>query len=61
MDRISTFLREVRVELAKVSWPTRSQLLRYTGVVLGLCFFFAMYLGSIDAGLTWLIGRFVVR
>jgi preprotein translocase subunit SecE len=28
------FLREVRVELKKVTWPTRPQLIAYTGVVL---------------------------
>lgn len=61
MERVITFLKEVRAELAKVSWPTRTQLLRYTGVVLGLCLFFAIFLGGIDSGLTWLIGHFVAR
>ncbi len=28
------FLREVRSELKKVTWPTRRQLIAYTGVVL---------------------------
>ncbi len=59
MNRVITFLKEVRNELGKVSWPTRRQLLAYTGVVLGLCIFFGVYLGGIDLLLTWIVGRFV--
>ena len=49
------------VELGKVSWPTRNQLIRYTGVVLGLCLFFAIYLGALDSGFAWILGRLVGR
>lgn len=31
---IKKFLREVRTELKKVTWPTRQQLIAYTAVVL---------------------------
>lgn len=59
MNRLITFLKEVKNELSKVSWPSRRQLTVYTGVVLGLCLFFAIYLGGIDLVLTWAVGRFV--
>ena len=59
MNRIITFLGEVKAELSKVSWPTRQQLLRYTGVVLGICLFFAIFLGGIDSVLTWLVALVV--
>lgn len=59
MNRLVTFLKEVRNELGKVSWPSRRQLTVYTGIVLGLCLFFAIYLGGIDMFLTWVVGRFV--
>jgi preprotein translocase subunit SecE len=61
MQRLITFLKEVRAELAKVVWPTRSQLIRYTGVVIGISLFFALYLGGVDALLSWIIGTFAVR
>ena len=32
--RISTFIRQVLAELRKVIWPTRSELVTYTSVVL---------------------------
>jgi len=61
MQRIITFLKEVRAELTKVVWPTRSQLIRYTAVVIGISLFFALYLGGVDALLSWIIGTFAVR
>lgn len=59
MTRLITFLKEVRSELGKVTWPSRRQLTLYTGVVLGLCLFFAIYLGGIDQLLTWVVGKFI--
>jgi len=61
MNSVFTFLREVRVELGKVSWPSRTQLLRYTGVVIGLCLFFAIYLGALDAAFSWVLSRVIGR
>jgi preprotein translocase subunit SecE len=31
----------------------------YTGIVLGLCLFFAVYLGGLDFLFTWIISRLV--
>ncbi len=59
MDKFITFLREVRVELGKVTWPSRQQLLAYTGVVLGLCLFFALFLGGLDTVFGWVLNRLV--
>ena len=33
MPRIKKFLREVKAELKKVSWPNKKELISYTGVV----------------------------
>jgi preprotein translocase subunit SecE len=46
------FLREARLELTKVKWPTRKELLASTAVVLFLVLVVAFYLGIIDLGLT---------
>ena len=61
MNRITLFFREVRAEMSKVSWPTRGQLIRYTGVVLGLSFAVAIYLGGLDAVFAFLLKRFIIR
>jgi len=46
------FLREVKIELKKVTWPTRKEAIGTTGVVLVLVGIISLYLGLVDAGLT---------
>jgi preprotein translocase subunit SecE len=45
------FLRESRMELKKVKWPTRKELLASTAMVLFLILVVSLYLGLIDFGL----------
>jgi preprotein translocase subunit SecE len=47
--RGSRFLQEVIAELKKVSWPTRTQLLQSTAVVLMVVAIVAVYLAALDA------------
>jgi preprotein translocase subunit SecE len=61
MNRIMMFLREVRAEMTKVSWPSRTQLMRYTGVVLGICLFVAIYLGGLDTLFAFILNRLIVQ
>jgi len=49
------FLREVKVELKKVVWPTRKQTLTSTVVVLILTMIIATFLGVVDIGLSSLV------
>lgn len=49
------FLREVKVELKKVAWPTRKQTLGSTAVVIVLVLIIAVFLGIVDVGLAALI------
>ncbi len=52
VNTVSQFLREVRVELAKVTWPTRRDTLASTSVVLVIVFLIAAFLGIVDLGLS---------
>jgi preprotein translocase subunit SecE len=49
------FLREVNVELKKVTWPTRQQTVGLSMVVIVLVFIISLFLGVIDIGLSSLI------
>lgn len=49
------FLREVKIELKKVTWPTRKQTLGSTAVVIVLVMVISLFLGVVDAGLSSLI------
>ena len=55
IDKSIQFLREVRIELKKVTWPTKKQTLGSTVVVIILVSLIAMFLGVIDVGLSGLI------
>lgn len=48
------FLREVKIELKKVTWPTRKQTLGSTAVVIVLVILISLFLGLVDMGLSGL-------
>ena len=54
--KISKFLKEVKVEMGKVSWPTREELISSTAVVIVVSLIFAVIVGTLDTLLT-LIAR----
>jgi preprotein translocase subunit SecE len=53
------FLREAKIELKKVKWPTRKELLASTAVVIVLVLVVAFFLGLIDFGLIKVIRNIV--
>ena len=55
VDTVGQFLREVRVELSKVTWPTRKDTLASTSVVLVIVILIAAFLGIVDLGLSRLM------
>ncbi len=55
MLRVKTFLESVKLELNKVTWPTRKETVATTGVVLLIVFIISIYLGLCDLILSKLI------
>ena len=55
IDKSLQFLREVRVELKKVTWPSRKQTIGSTVVVIILVMIISFFLGLVDFGLSNLI------
>ena len=51
------FFRDVWVEMKKVSWPGRTEVVGTTVVVVVACFLFGFYLFLVDSGLAWLINK----
>ena len=49
------FLREVRAELKKVTWPSRKQTVGSTLVVIVLVMIISLFLGMVDIGLSSLV------
>jgi len=60
-SRIALYFRQVAAEMRKVVWPTRSQLLTYTGVVIVFVFGFALFVLGADLaiakGVTFVFGN----
>ncbi len=48
------FLREVRIELKRVTWLTRKDTIKYTIFVIGLSLAVAAFLGGLDFFLNWI-------
>jgi len=53
------FFREVRVELKKVTWPSRKETIASTSVVLITVILVGFFLGIVDLGLSRLIKIFL--
>jgi preprotein translocase subunit SecE len=54
--RLSLFFREIIAELRKVIWPTRKELIAYTGVVI----VFVLIMAGIVAAYDFIFGRGVL-
>ena len=53
--KTAQFLREVKVELKKVTWPSRKQTIGSTAVVIALVMLISLFLGVVDFGISGLI------
>ncbi len=55
--RIFSFLREVRAELKKVTWPSRNEVQSTTVVVILTTIFFGLYLYFMDLIFSWVLNQ----
>ncbi len=56
VDRARDYLKEVRQEMTRVSWPTREELRDSTVVVIITVLLVAAFVGVVDRVLTFLVG-----
>jgi preprotein translocase subunit SecE len=59
LNMATQFLRESKMELKKVKWPTRKELLASTAMVIFLVLIVSLFLGVIDFGLIKLIKNII--
>ena len=59
VQKIIQFIKEAKIELKKVTWPTPKQTLASTAVVIIIVFIVSIYLGIIDFVLAKLV-KFVL-
>ncbi len=59
-NKAITFLKEVRLEMGKVNWPTRQQTIRYTLIIVGISAVVAAFLGALDFAFVFLLNEFIL-
>ncbi len=52
MKKVIKYLKEVRAELGKVTWPKRKEVLKLTLIVLFISGIIAAYVGALDFAFT---------
>jgi len=57
--KLITFLKEVKVEMKKVNWPTRQETIKYSLIVVGASAVLAAFLGGLDFVFTSIINKFI--
>jgi preprotein translocase subunit SecE len=58
--RLITFLKEARVEMKKVTWPTREDTIRFTMTVIIISAAVAVFLGGLDFGFQYILNNFIL-
>lgn len=59
-QKIVGFLKEVKLEMKKVNWPTRKETIRYTLIVIGVSVAVAAFLGTLDFVFNTLLIQFIL-
>ena len=54
-DKTKQFLKEVKIELKKVTWPTRQETIASTIVVIVIVLIIAFFLSVVDIGLSKIV------
>ena len=50
---LSNYIKETRMELNQVNWPTQKQTVAFTGIVIGVSLVTAILLGLFDGVFGW--------
>ncbi len=59
LQAFKQYLREVRAEFDKITWPNKKETISMTIAVLAISVFFAVYLGLVDMSLSKLVGTII--
>ena len=59
--KTKNFFKEVYVEMRKVNWLSRSELLRYTLIVIAVTVVVAAFLGGLDYVFSTLIQKYIIK
>ena len=58
LQRFVAYLKNVRLEIKRTSWPSRGEIWRMSLIVVGALVFFGITIFGLDTIMTWLVGQF---
>lgn len=61
MQAILTFLREAKVELSRVNWPSQKEVIRYTVLVVVISLTVAIFLGALDYLFSFSVEKYLLH
>jgi len=60
LNRLKSYIQESYQEIHRVNWPTRSETLRLTLIVIGMSIGVAIFLGILDFVFGYLLEKFLI-
>jgi len=60
LNRLKSYIQESYQEIHRVNWPTRSETLRLTLIVIGMSIGVAIFLGILDFVFSYLLEKFLI-
>ena len=61
MAKIGNFFKDIKLEMGKVSWPTKDELIGSTVIVLVSLALLSIFIGICDAGLSALVNIIMAK
>ena len=61
MAKLNDFFNDIKLEMGKVSWPTRDELIGSTVIVIVSLALLSLFIGICDAGLSALVNIIMVK
>ena len=59
-NKIKAFLKEIKIELKKVNWPTKRETIKQTLIVIVTLVIVALFLGGVDFLFTRFLNKFIL-
>ncbi len=59
-QKLIEYIKSTRVEMEKVTWPTRNEIMRDTILVVAFSLGLAVFLGGLDYFFQFLLNRFIL-
>ena len=60
VSKLVSFLKEVKLEMKKVNWPTKKETFKYTLIIVGLSVAVAVFLGTLDFVFSTILNKFIL-